>query len=274
MKKLTSGQKLAVQYHDLFDYPLTEEELYKWASARKERHSKLLVIRKQGYYLLKGREKIIARRRANEIASKEKLQIAGKAANILSKIPTVKMVAISGALAMVNASESADIDLLIITATDTLWSTRPLVYLLLKLNSFSIRQPKDPDEKDKLCLNLWMDETNLKIVEKNIYTAHELVQLVPLVDKDGTYEKLMRENNWVKDYWPYALGLKIQDLRMKSMNINGKSYFLKQVINQIAFKLQYQHMKSKITREQVSTTRAFFHPKDWGKEIEKKLTIS
>ena len=49
----------------------------------------------------------------------------------------------------------------------------------------------------------------------------------------------------------------------------GNSNFLEKT----AFKLQYLHMKNKITREVITPTRALFHPKDWGKIIMKKLAL-
>jgi hypothetical protein len=43
--------------------------------------------------------------------------------------------------------------------------------------------------------------------------------------------------------------------------------FVLRTSNLIAFEIQYQHMKSKMTRETVTRTRALFHPHDWGKVV-------
>ena len=92
---------------------------------------------------------------------KKKLIIARKATNLIAKIPTVKFVGITGALAMNNAGRNSDIDLMIITKNGCLWTTRLISYLLTWLFGFKTRRPKNRLEKDKLCLNMWLDESSL-----------------------------------------------------------------------------------------------------------------
>lgn len=272
MKRLTPGEKFSLQYHSIFNYPLTEEQLVKWVSSASVAHSKASVVNKGSLYTVKGREAGFLARKRNEKVSIKKKVIAKNASALLSNIPTVKVVAISGALAMDNASPESDIDLLIVTSTNALWLTRPLAYLILTLNGFKIRSPKDPDEKDKLCLNLWMDETDLKITEQNVYTAHEIAQLVPLANKKNTYEKLIWENKWIKEYWPNAVSSKYYVARSK-LKTPMENNRLFSTLNSLAYYLQRTYMKGKVTRETVTLTRAFFHPKDWGKEIETKLKV-
>ena len=284
MKKLSEGEKFSILYHNIFNYPLTDQDLKIWSVNPKtqSRNTKQAINIKKfsTYYFLEGREEIVQQRIQNEKASKKKLNIAQKAAAIISKIPAIKLVAVSGALAMNNASEDSDVDLLVITSRQTLWITRPFVYAVLKLHSFQIRSPKDANEKDRLCLNLWMDESDLDIREKNIYTAHELAQLVPLVNKNKTYEKLMAQNKWVKDYWPNAIKARSINIEKRNNLVSFKIKYLNIVLsfvlrvsNLFMYTLQKLYMNSKMTRETVTLTRAFFHPRDWGKEIEQKLKV-
>lgn len=275
MKRLTPGEKFSLQYHSIFNYPLTEEQLVKWVSSASVVPSKASVVSNGSLYTIKGREAGFSARKRNEKVSIKKKVIAKNASALLSNIPTVKVVAISGALAMDNASPESDIDLLIVTSANTLWLTRPIVYLTLTLNGFKIRSPKDPDEKDKLCLNLWMDESDLFIKNQNLYTAHELAQLQPLVNKNKTFEYLLNKNKWIMDYWPNAVqGYRANDIGHKgSKMLQTMLYALCSLVNKPAYFLQRHYMKNKMTREQVSLTRAFFHPRDWGREVQKKLSI-
>lgn len=267
MSNLTSTQKFSVLYHDLFDFPLTEDEISKWSCVNHNKRKSLQIKQTKGYYHIKGRESVVELRQQRQKASEKKLKIAKKAARIIAIIPSIKLVAISGALAMNNASKDSDIDLLIITSANSIWITRPFVYLLLKLNGFNIRKPKDPNERDKLCLNLWMDESNLKIEEQNLYTAHELAQLQPLVSKQSTFEYLLSQNSWVKKYWPNAV--KLEEVNRTTYTAN----VVLRALNYLFFLPQRIYMQSKVTRETVTPTRAFFHPRDWGKEIENRLNL-
>jgi hypothetical protein len=51
------------------------------------------------------------------------------------------------------------------------------------------------------CLNYVIDETNLEVPEKNIFTATEIVTLIPLYGY-SLLENFFEANNWVGDYFP------------------------------------------------------------------------
>ena len=92
-----------------------------------------------------------------------------------------------------NNLKNSDIDLLIITRKNMLWTTRALVYGVLKVMGYQLRKPEQKSEKDKLCLNMWLDETSLvwDRKDRNIYTGHEIAQIVPLINKKNIYEKFL-----------------------------------------------------------------------------------
>ena len=178
---------------------------------------------------------------------------------------------------MENSNEESDIDLMIITKKNLLWTTRAFVYLLIGLLGIKKRRPFDSNQKDKLCLNIWMDESDLSWTKKqrNIYTAHEIAQILPLVNKDNTYEKLLNINRWVLKYWPNSVKIeRIENSvksRVKEQNVIRYTLFT-DFLEKLFFKLQYQYMKTKMTREVATATRALFHPQDWGKVVLGRLT--
>jgi len=265
--ELRFSEKASVIYHNIFDYPLMKNELSMWKCGKNIK-GKIKIIHKDNFYFLKGREVIIKKRKENEKYSKGKLKLARKAAKLISKIPTTKFVGITGALAMRNASRDSDIDLMIVTTNNTLWTSRLLVYGLLLISGFKLRVPNSKNEKNRLCLNMWMDESDLvwKNKDRNIYTAHEIAQIVPIVNKNKTYEKLLWKNKWILDFWPNAI--KISN-RGFSTNSSQSTLSLLEIV---IFKIQYLHMSKRITREVVTPTRALFHPNDWGKIVAKKLS--
>lgn len=261
--------KSSLKYHDIFDYPLTKADLFRWkiGTKFKIKNLKLAIKHKNGFYFISGREEIIKKRIENEKHSFKKIKIARKSARLISKIPTVVFLGLTGALAMNNAGKNSDIDFLIITKKDTLWLTRFWVYLLLKINGHNLRKPGLKNEKDKLCLNMWLDESNLvwDKRDRNIYTAHEIAQIRPLFSRNKIYQKFLYKNTWVLDYWPNAVKINRAQLKIN----NTKSWV--KFFNKIAFVSQYLYMKEKITREVVTPTRAIFHPNDWGKRVLTRL---
>ena len=272
LKKIPLGKRelISIIYHDIFDYPLTIFELIKWNAGNKVKLSKIQevkVVGKRGYLFIKDREGLILKRSMRKRISARKMVMAKRAAKILSFIPTTKMVAVTGALAMENANEEADIDLMIITSKGTLWTTRLFTLLLLDILRIPKRKYGDRNQKDKLCLNIWLDENNLAWRKRNIFTAHEIAQIKPLVNKEETYEKFISKNKWIADYWPNAV--KIQSY---SRQANIRSSFFT-FFEPLTRKFQLWYMKDKITREVVTSTRALFHPVDWGDIVASKLKL-
>ena len=197
-------------YADIFDYPLKKEEI--WRFLLSDIRYQILdvskglkelpeVSQKNNFYFLKEREHLVLLRKKRERWSKEKLKIAQKVANWLKIIPTIKMVAVTGALAMENSNENDDIDLLIITSKSRLWLTRFLTVILLELVA-NRRHPADKEVKDKICLNMFLDEGHLEVPKKeqDLFSAHEVCQLKVLWDKNGIYQKFLKANLWSKKY--------------------------------------------------------------------------
>lgn len=279
VEALSDQEKAAIIYHNLFDFPLNFSDLIRWkvgAGVTGIKNSKL-ISKRNGFYFLEGKVGVVYKRLLHKRISAKKILIANRAAKIISRIPSVKMIAITGSLAMENSNEESDIDLMIITKRNLLWTTRAFVYLLISLWGIKKRRPFDSDQKDKLCLNMWMDESDLSWTkkERNIYTAHEIAQIVPLVNKDNTYEKLLNINRWVLKYWPNAVSCKplaISDQRLEKKLLANYYSLITSYFEKLAFKLQKIYMNKKVTRELVTPTRALFHPQDWGKVVLGRLT--
>ena len=266
---LKFSNSTSIKYHEIFDYKLTKEELLKW-QYKKEKSS------------IKGVTSIKSKVRVErEKYSKPKLEIAKKAAKLISKIPTVKFVGITGSLAMMNSNRESDIDLMIITKMNTLWISRLSILLILLILRIPFRRSGVRDEKNKLCLNMWLDEADLiwNKKDRNIYTAHEIAQIVPLYNKDNTYEKFLHLNRWILEFWPNSVAVQSTKRLHHSVGkvhrhqkLSTTYYVLSTFLEKNAFNLQYHYMKPKITREVVTPTRAIFHPNDWGKVVIKKLS--
>ncbi|MBI2327160.1 hypothetical protein HYU92_02470 [Candidatus Curtissbacteria bacterium] len=292
-------------YHDIFDYPLTIREIHRYIinyqTPQKAVEKNVNVLLNQhkigerrGFYFLKNRSMIVSTRLKRQKYSIPKLKKAQFFAQILKFIPTVKLVAISGALSMGNSHKDDDIDLVIVSQKDLLWTTRFLTnVVLLPFKRTPLKNtsqvvlsevegtPPGWKQTNRACLNVFLDESDLKINPQNLYTAHEICQMKPLWDRNETYSQFIKANSWVKKFlpnwaptkmesgkWPPARGLwpagKIENRGHLNfhlpltINYSPVENFLK--------KFQLWYMRPKITTEKVGDTQLFFHPKstqDW-----------
>jgi len=242
-----------VAYASIFNYHLSLEELYRYLiSPEPVSQTKL-----KPYFI----DKPHPVNHFNQL----KWPIAQRAVKLLSFIPWINLVAATGALAMNNCRKDDDIDLMIITAANRLWLTRLLSLLLL----FPFLR-RGSRINNRLCLNLFLDESALVLNQQNLYTAHELCQLKPLYNRDQTYQKFIAANLWVKDYLPNALqGRSLTgdpaESRVGTAKLEGAS--LMDLLESLSFRLQHWHMKPKMTLERVSPHYAFFHPRPTGEII-------
>lgn len=261
-------------YADIFDYPLKKEEVEKWIKdIRILRYSDIkkangVIQHKQNFMFLKDREELIATRNQRETISEKKLAIVRRIRSILRYVPTVKLIGLSGSVAAGNAARDADIDLFIITEAGTLWLTRLLTTIVAELLG-NRRRPSDVEVSDKICLNMFIDEKFLTIPrdKHNLYTAHEVCQLKVLYDRDGTYNKFLLANVWVRKFLPNAIA-KSKEQRAESKN--RKLYALSSLLyaaEWFAKHLQLWYMNGHRTREVISDHYLAFHPKDYTNDI-------
>jgi len=276
-------------YFDIFDYPLTIDEIVRWLPSpisftrshllglTKELVEKGFLAQKEGFYFLSGQGKIALERRKNKEASESKLKIAQKVARILIKVPGVLLVGLTGNLAMMDVQEDDDIDFLIITQRGEIWTARFLTILLLEILGRR-RRPKSKRIKDKICLNLFLDEANLRFKRnrRDLYTAHEILQMRPLAGKENIYQRFLKTNVWTKDFLPHAfqekIGVHDQGLKAFPKKHHSKGVLIEKILTS----LQLLYMRRRQTTEEVKSGQLFFHPQDKRRivleEYDKKLS--
>lgn len=280
-KDLQSAILRTLCYADIFDYPLTAKEIFRYliwlpnaAPSASSVRSVLLksypnIERVGKYFTLKGRSKTVQIRKKRQKYAKEKMEIAKRVGKWLKRIPTIKMVALTGALAMGNSDEGDDIDLLLITSRNRLWFTRLFTVIITETLGVRRRPTKRKSESinDKICLNLWLDETALNVPkpQQNLYTAHEVAQTKPLWSKGVVYEKFLTQNAWIKEYLP---NIKIPQVTKPSV-LNPQSSVLNSIEN-LTYRLQLLYMRQKMTSELVTPHSAFFHPRNTSEDVLRK----
>lgn len=191
-------------YFDMFNYPLTAGEIFLFLQNKHGQYDfdenlKCLLANNQVYcfdkfYTLQNNSALTERRYRGNQKAAELIGIAEKVSDILIRFPYVRGIAISGSLSKNYADENSDIDFFIITAKNRLWIARTLMHGFKKLAYLVNRQ-------GYFCMNYYIDKQQLEIVEKTIYTAIEVVTLIPL-QGDGQFEKFYAANAWTREFLP------------------------------------------------------------------------
>jgi hypothetical protein len=144
LSDIECGLVQAVAYGDLFDYPLTAEQAHRYmvgvrvprATVDSVLEGGLLPRRRvdgRNYYFLPGRESTVSTRMRREKVSAEMWPRAQQYALTIAALPFVRMVAVSGALAMDNMDPGTDIDYMVVTEGGRLWLCRAMVIALVRL---------------------------------------------------------------------------------------------------------------------------------------------
>ncbi len=264
MSSLRQAIRLTRAYARFFDFDLTAAELHHWLITPKR-----ISLRS----LPKFPVKLSPVRRLRLATTQQKLRIAHQAVQFLRLIPTIRCVAVTGSLAMNNAKPHDDIDLMIITQTRTLWLTRLIVTPILRL-MFKSRLPQHPPTTghNSLCLNLWLDTSALVVPfsKRSLYTAHEVLQVKPLLDRQSTYQRFLKANPWVRLYLSNAWKATVHPVSTITPDINPILPFLA-ILNFLAYQLQYLYMRPKITSETIGLHFAYFHPRSLASKLDQVL---
>src|SRR5690606_38349082 len=167
-----------IAYGDLFEYALTPEEVLHWLPVRAtlaEVQGALqgdtlsrLVSTAPPYLTLAGRESTAATRERRRSSSAALRRQARRYGALIGRLPFVRMVALTGALAVDNADEGDDLAYLIVTAPGRVWTVRSMVMALGRIARL---------RGVTLCPNYLIAESALALPANDYYTARELLQM-------------------------------------------------------------------------------------------------
>ena len=240
-----------VVYYDVLDYPLTGFEVFKYLinparlisvdsqfseiepvgkiflkdilETLGSRNISFFLEEKNGFYFLRepaspsgGRGEILEIRIDHQKISDEKWKKAGKIIKWLQIIPYIKIVAVSGSLAMYNARKDSDIDLLIIARHKRIWTVRFLTSLFFQVIS---KRRHGVKTADRFCLNHFITDQSLKIDFPSLYNAQTYAHLVVILENEKRiYNRFQQANNWIWDYLAFYDYQKIGNQRKIKTN--------------------------------------------------------
>ena len=193
----------AVVYASLFDYPLAPAQLeasligVRADAATIERwwrDSDLLqaaIEHRDGMYFPAGRSDLVGTRSRREALSRELLDRDRRILSLVSNMPFVRMVALSGSLAHLNAEGSADLDLFVITAPHRVWSVTVATVVLSKLLGW----------RKRLCMNYVVSENALAIEPRDLFSANQVIHLRPMFGSE-VFPRFLEANPFVQSFYP------------------------------------------------------------------------
>lgn len=195
-----------VAYGDVFDAPLRPGEIHRYlekiptSPAAVERALEALVpnrlARVDGCVCLPGRESLAELRRSREDVAARLWPEAQRCGRAVARLPWVRMVGLTGALAMDNVDEDGDVDLLIVTEPCRVWLCR--FFVIQMVRRFRLRGVE-------MCPNWLLSTERLRLEARDLHSARELTQMVPLAGPE-IYHRMRELNRWTENVLPNASG--------------------------------------------------------------------
>lgn len=272
MEEVKKAIYATLLYADIFKTGIEKDNLWLYLISqnkiKKSDFQRVLIngeFQHQNYfYALSSAKKI----KASSRESVRKLAIASTVCRKLSFIPTVCFIGISGSTAFFHAEKKDDIDLFIIAENNSVWITRLLLVLLLEF--LGIRRKKtDSKVMDKICLNMLIErkEMTFNKERQDVYTAHEIVRMIPIFQRANTYKKLLGKNKWVLSFLPNAFSVRNNISILRSKKTNSSLVKACKMFNSMAKFIQFLYMKKHKDTEVITDSFLAFHPFDYRVHI-------
>jgi hypothetical protein len=203
----TPAQERALQqsvvYASLFDYPLTlsqlregligqvadEPTLLQWYDNSEYLRATIEYV--DGHFFPRGRRDLLKTRVHREVTSRDLLRRLEAPLAMVTRMPFVRMVALSGSLAHLNADEDADLDLFVVTSPKRVWTVTFVAVALARVFGW----------RKRLCLNYVVSERALWIDPADLFSANQIVHL-QLVKGEATYRRFLAANRFVERFYP------------------------------------------------------------------------
>ena len=186
----------------MFDCAVTFDELWQYARVAIDRDElrrrlradpvlRRVVVERDGLYCLDGRSALLCERPKRILRARQMQRRARLVARVLRHLPFVHGLVLTGSTSADDATEQADIDLLVIVAADRLGTA----FLLLGPASRLLG-------RRLFCPNWYMREGRLAIAPRSLYVARELAQARSLA---GNADALRDSNPWMTELFPNAV---------------------------------------------------------------------
>lgn len=202
-RELVDAICATVVYADIFDCAVGEAELHRDLVYRESEPGETiaatsialgsgLLARTDSRLTLPDRTHLAAVRRERERQAFRLWSIARAYGQLFAAIPFVRMVGVTGSLAADNPVRDADVDFLLVSTPRRLWLVRAAAIAVVRLAR---------RRNVNLCPNYLLSTRALALGQHDLYTAHEVLQLVPTAGA-ATYRAFIAQNSWIARFLP------------------------------------------------------------------------
>ncbi|MFC1721730.1 hypothetical protein ACFL0Z_02345 [Patescibacteria group bacterium] len=228
----------ALAFYDMFDYPLTLLEIWKFLQTAKGGSGEVTysltevmmaidqslnleqkITEKNGFYMLKGREDLWEMRIGRHNVAQRRWQKLLRLVHWIADVPFLEMVAACNMFPLDTPSPASDIDIVIVAKQGRIWLVRLLVTVLIALTG----QWRHKKVAGKLCLSFFIADNNLDLqklyqekkiwLEPDPYLVNWVALVAPIYDRHRTAAKFPHANNWTKAFIPNNFPYQVVDLR-------------------------------------------------------------
>lgn len=211
-----------VAYYDALDQPLSSFEIWKHltvadgdgadpvslgevAAALDGKDLRRKLSLRDGFFTLPGREDLVARRIRLEKVAVAKLFRVRRLASVLRFVPFVRMIGITGSLAMKRGTADSDWDFFVVLRAGHIWAGRTVLTALLHAIG---KRRHGRYEKDRACLNYFVTDDHLVIPTEDLYSANEYRFLIPILGRE-TFAGFEARNRWIARFKPNFLATEV-----------------------------------------------------------------
>lgn len=160
--------------------------------------------------------------------------------SIISKIPWIKFIGLTGANSFESCKQNDDVDMFVVTQKNKLWLTYLFIVVISKLLG----------KRNILCVNYLVDDENLTIRHKSYYNAVQILQMKSIFNPEFR-DQLIYANKWIFDFLPNAVYEKSVNnfylLNKKSRNGSEKTESIFARIDNEIYKKYSKHLRTKYT---------------------------
>lgn len=229
-KNISKNILATITYYDVFSYPLTAFEIWKYLMrsdyyeeksdgnvtlhqiSQELKQDPLIrfVDEHNGFYFLKGRKELVEKRIVKTKISFSKFRRLRRAVNILKAVPFVRMIGITGRLAMKNAEHKSDWDVFIVLKSERIWIGRTMVTLVTHLIG---KRRYGKKIQDRVCLNYFVTEDGMEISTKDLFSSNEYYFMYPIFGFEF-FRKFQLKNRWIGSIRPNYIPSEIEPIDM------------------------------------------------------------
>lgn len=249
-----------IVYYDILSYPLTEFEVWKHLIETDEAEKKLptptlsevssvldslvaerKLSRFRGFIILSDCETLVLSRIHDEKRAVRKIKRASELIWLLSWVPFIRMIGLTGSLSMKQGDAGSDWDFFVVIKKGAIWRGRMFLALVLQLLG---KRRHGRYIENRACLNHFVTDSSLAISMQDLFSAHEYRFMYPIFGWQ-MYRKFELANGWMKTLKPTFTLSELPSLWLSPQNHSLR--FIQQILEQL---LEHQWLENMFARWQ------------------------